>query len=109
MDCSPPGSSVHGILQARVLSELPCPPTGDLLDPGIEPESFMSPVLEVVCLFVCFFTTNATWEVQIIVYLYVNWNNPRKGRNAWCKSQVRSFKIQNYRVDNRGWSLEHKP
>ena len=33
-DCSPPGSSVHGILQARTeyWSELPCPLPGDLLD-----------------------------------------------------------------------------
>ena len=37
MDCSPPGSSVHGILQARVLERLPCLPPGDLPDPGIEP------------------------------------------------------------------------
>ena len=36
MDCSPPGSSVHGILQAKILSELPCPPPGDLPHPGIE-------------------------------------------------------------------------
>ena len=35
MDCSPPGSSVHGILQAR----LPYPSPGDLPDPGIEPVS----------------------------------------------------------------------
>ena len=38
MDCSPPGCSVHGILQARIL-ELPCPPPGDLRNPGIEPRS----------------------------------------------------------------------
>ena len=37
VDCSPPGSSVHGILQARILEWLPCPPPGDLPDPGIEP------------------------------------------------------------------------
>ena len=36
MDCSPPGSSVHGILQARIL-ELPFPSPGDLPDPGIKP------------------------------------------------------------------------
>ena len=31
LDCSPPGSSVHGILQARFLQNgLPCPPLGDL-------------------------------------------------------------------------------
>ena len=30
MNCSLPGSSVHGILQGRVLSGLPCPPPGSL-------------------------------------------------------------------------------
>ena len=30
MDSSPPGSSVHGILQARILSGLPFPAQGDL-------------------------------------------------------------------------------
>ena len=39
MDCSPPGSSVHGILQARILEWLPCPPPQDLPDPGTEPKS----------------------------------------------------------------------
>ena len=39
VDCSPPSSSVHGILQARILEWLPCPPPGDLPDPGIEPAS----------------------------------------------------------------------
>ena len=33
MDHSPPGSSVHGILQARYWSGLPCPPPGDLPNP----------------------------------------------------------------------------
>ena len=42
MDCSPPGSSVHEILQARICrqeywSGFLCPPPGDLPDPGIEP------------------------------------------------------------------------
>ena len=39
MDCSPPGSSVHGNLQARLWSGLPCPPPGDLSNPEIEPRS----------------------------------------------------------------------
>ena len=39
LDCSPPGSSVHGILQARYWSGLPFPSPGDLPDPGIEPAS----------------------------------------------------------------------
>ena len=37
MDCSPPGSSVHGFSRQEYWSELPCPPPGDLLDPGIKP------------------------------------------------------------------------
>ena len=32
MDCRPPGSSVQGILQARILEPVPCPPPGDLPD-----------------------------------------------------------------------------
>ena len=40
---NPPGSTVHGILQAGILEWLPCPPPGDLPDPGIEPGS---PVLQ---------------------------------------------------------------
>ena len=38
MDCSPPGSSVHGISQARILEQvgLPFPSPGDLPNPGIE-------------------------------------------------------------------------
>ena len=39
VDSSPPGSPVRGILQARYWSGLPCPPPGDLPDPGIEPAS----------------------------------------------------------------------
>ena len=39
MDCSPPGSSIHGIFQVRVWSGLPFPSPGDLPDPRIEPRS----------------------------------------------------------------------
>ena len=40
-------------------SGLPCPPPGDLPDPGIEPASLLSPALAGK-----FFTTSATWEAQ---------------------------------------------
>ena len=43
MDCSLPGSSVHGILQARMLEWVTMPSSRDLPDPGVE--SFMSPTL----------------------------------------------------------------
>ena len=39
MDSSLPDSSVHGILQARVLEWLPFPSLGDLPNSGIEPRS----------------------------------------------------------------------
>ena len=55
MDCSPPGSSVHGILQARNWSGLPFPTPGDLPNPGIEPVSLTFPALTSR-----FFTTRAT-------------------------------------------------
>ena len=43
---------------------LPCPPPGDLPDPGIKPASVMSPALAGR-----FFTTSATWEVISVVLL----------------------------------------
>ena len=36
---SDPRDSVHGILQARILEWVPIPSSGDLPNPGIEPES----------------------------------------------------------------------
>ena len=57
MDCSPPGSSVHGILQAKILEWVAMTPPGDLPNPGIEPTSLTSPALAGR-----FFTTSTTWE-----------------------------------------------
>ena len=42
-------------------SGLPCPPPGDLPDPGTKPMSLMSPATAGG-----FFTTNITWEALII-------------------------------------------
>ena len=59
--CNPQGSSVHGILQARILEWVACPPPGDLPNPGIEPMSLMAPALAGR-----FFTTSASWETGFI-------------------------------------------
>ena len=59
MDHSPPGSSVHGVLQARILEWVPCPPPGDLPIPGIKLMSLMSPSLTS-----SFFTTDTTWKLR---------------------------------------------
>ena len=47
----------------KYLSELPGPPPGDLLNPGIEPLSLMSPALASG-----FFTTSTAWEVPYIIH-----------------------------------------
>ena len=57
IDCSPPGTSVHGILQARILSGLSFPSPGDLPNPRIEPVYLVSPALARG-----FFTTSTAWE-----------------------------------------------
>ena len=57
MDCSPPGSSVHGTFQARTLEWLPFLSPGDPPNPGIELSSLASPALAGE-----FFTSCATWE-----------------------------------------------
>ena len=62
MDCSPPGSSVHGILQARTLELVTMPSSRDLPKSGIKPESLMSPALAGE-----FFHTSATWEAHMFV------------------------------------------
>ena len=45
VDCSAPGFSVHGVLQAAIWSGLPFLPPGDLRYPGIETKSPASPAL----------------------------------------------------------------
>ena len=46
-----------GFSRQEYWSGWPCPPPGDLPDPGIEPLSLVSPALARE-----FFTTSATWE-----------------------------------------------
>ena len=45
MDYSPPGSSVHGILQARILEWVAVPSSIHLPDPGMEHVPLISPTL----------------------------------------------------------------
>ena len=59
-DCSPPGSSVHGILQARTLEWVAMPSSTGSSRPRAQTESLTSPALVGR-----FFTTTAIWEAQI--------------------------------------------
>ena len=64
MDCSPPGSSVHGILQTRILEWVAIslfPSPRNLPDQGIEPRS---PSLQAL------FTKWAIREARILVCIY---------------------------------------
>ena len=45
IDCNVTGSSVQGFFQVRILSGLPCPPPGDLPNPGTELYFLASPAL----------------------------------------------------------------
>ena len=70
MDCSPPGSSVHRILQARILEWFPYPSSGNLPDPGIGPAFLMFPALAGG-----FFTTGTTiaWPHINLGWFFSHW------------------------------------
>ena len=59
MDHHPPGSSLHGILQAKVLEWVAIPFARGSPNPGTEPVSLMYSVLAGR-----FFTTSVIWEAQ---------------------------------------------
>ena len=60
---SPPGSSVHEILQARILKWIAFPFSRWSSYPGIKPASLTSPALAGG-----FYTTSATWKLTYHVY-----------------------------------------
>ena len=62
--CQAPLST--GFSRQGYWSGLPCPPPGDLPDPGVKPESLLSPALAGR-----FFTTSATWEVHEEAYIKI--------------------------------------
>ena len=74
MDCSPPGSSIHGVFQTRILEQVAISFSGGWLWPRIELVSLASPALAGR-----FFTTGTTWEAHQIL---------RKMFNKICASPV---------------------
>ena len=78
MDSSPPGSSVHGIPQARILEWVAISYSGDLPDPGIKPTSpsladgfFTSKPLGKQCLLVRLFKKVYSFNTYLLVLLWV--------------------------------------
>ena len=95
MDCSPPGSSVCGILQARILEWQLFPSPGHLPDPGTEPRSLVSPVLAGG-----FFTTSATWEAPSGYLGY--------GKSQLC-SETGQTKVDPQTESLKRQNIEHVP
>ena len=60
-----------GISRGEYWSGLPCPPPGDLTDPGVEPMSLTSPALAGRL-----FTTSTTWEALPFICSLINHEFP---------------------------------
>ena len=82
MNCSPPGSYVHGVLQVRKREWVAVPSSRGSSQSRIEPVPIMSPALAGR-----FFTTNATWEahniIDIIKMLIKNLELNAEGHHSW--------------------------
>ena len=87
IDYSPPGSSVHGILKARIFEQISCPPPGDLPHPGIQPTFLKSSALAGR-----FFTTSATCETPFVtrdqLWLTIDTWSLLNWRNEWQPKPV---------------------
>ena len=76
MDCSPPGSPDHGILQARILEWLPCPmsPVSPALQANSSPtEPPGKPGLIYMCIYMCFLDlfTYRAWSQTALGSVYI--------------------------------------
>ena len=68
---SPPGFSVHVILQARILAWLLFPSPEDLPNPGIEPKPLKAPAMQVDSLPLSHQGSPKMWCVYIYTYMYM--------------------------------------
>ena len=91
MDCSPPGSSVHGILQAKILEWVAVPSSR-----GSSPPRDQTCIFYVSCLAGWFFITSATWEAF--------WN----GKNCHCDDWEQWF-ASSLAQGNYLWTFENYP
>jgi len=72
-----------GFSRQEYWSGLPCPPPGDLPNPGIEPKSLMSPALTGR-----FFTTSTTWEAHWLYMFQCLSNHPTFSFSHWVQKSV---------------------
>ena len=62
MDCSPPGSSLHGLLQARILEWIAMPFSGESSQPRDQ-----TPIFYSSCIGRWVVYTSATWEAHLMI------------------------------------------
>ena len=86
VDCSPRGSSVHGILQARILEWVAMPPPGGLPNPGIEPASLSSTASQADSLLMSHRGS-----------LRVDWGGRKAALHTWSPQMVLFLDLKNFR------------
>ena len=79
-----------GFSRQEYWSGLPCPPPGDLPNPGIKPVSLMSPMLTG-----SIFTTSTTWEIPSMTYWTVLKSPRRKERTDQKNWKINGQKSPN--------------
>ena len=101
IDCSRPGSSVHGDFQARILelSGFPVPPPGDLPNPGTKP---MSPALAGR-----FFTTEPSGKHFIYSSVYMSMIHLSfvKSTHTCIPFYMKQLNKISQRIKNSVWKL----
>ena len=106
-DCSPPGSSVYGILQARILEWVSTPSSR-----GSSRPRDRTCVSWVSCIRDRFFTHWATWESPMECYSAIKRNTFESVLRRWMdlepiiQSEVSQKETDKYRVLTHIWDLE---
>ena len=90
LDCSPPGSSVHGILLARIVEWVAASSSRE----SSQPKEWTW----VFCFGSRFFTTGATWEAHMGLGKLCIISEPLHVEWVQCSHCIKSFKILNFSV-----------
>ena len=86
VDCSLLGSSVHGILQSRILEWVAMPSPGGLPNPGIKPASLLSTASQADSL------PMSHWGS-----LSVDWGGRKAGLHTWSPQMVLFLDLKDFR------------
>ena len=84
-----------GFSRQEYWSGLPCPPSGDLPDPGIKPAFFTSPALAGG-----FFTTSATWEAHYFTTISLKTNPSQYFRLHFISPERQRHKVREIRTSH---------